>query len=228
MCALPPAITCRGRRLRRPFAFPPQGGRWHARPDEGATYRFVLGGHIGPPLRAATGRNFRRGGPMWPPAGAPCAPLRMVRPCRARPPRRGVRTFPLGGRWPAGPDEGAACGTFAVNGIPQSPPCGGDSPLSQGGRARMVRPVSPSVICFANATSLARGRLFRRFHPPYTPKTPPIVGRFHAFIGNRAVLRLFPDTRTGPPKCNAIRTVKTADRAVSYHRGAFSPLRAGG
>ena len=43
------------------------------------------------------------------------------------------RTFPLGGKWPAGPDEGAACGMFAVNGIPQSPPCGGDSPLSQGG-----------------------------------------------------------------------------------------------
>ena len=47
---------------------------------------------------------------------------------------------PQGGRWPAGPDEGAACGTFVVNGIPQSPPCGGDSPLSQGGRAHAVRP----------------------------------------------------------------------------------------
>ena len=32
--------------------------------------------------------------------------------------------------------------------------------LPQG--ARMVRPVSPSVICFANATSLVRGRLFQR------------------------------------------------------------------
>ena len=50
----------------------------------------------------------------------------------------------------------------------------------------MVRPVSPSVICFANTTSLVRGRLFRRFLPPYTPKTPPIVGRFHTFIGNLA------------------------------------------
>ena len=27
-------------------------------------------------------------------------------------------------------------------------------------RAHMVHPVSPSVICFANATSLVRGRLF--------------------------------------------------------------------
>ena len=25
------------------------------------------GGHAGPPLRVTTGRNFRRGGPMWPP-----------------------------------------------------------------------------------------------------------------------------------------------------------------
>ena len=29
-------------------------------------------------------------------------------------------------------------------------------------RAHHVRPVSPSVICFANATSLVRGRLFLR------------------------------------------------------------------
>ena len=46
----------------------PLGGRWPAGPDEGASVCHVLGGHAGPPLRAATGRNFRRGGPMWPPA----------------------------------------------------------------------------------------------------------------------------------------------------------------
>ena len=39
-------------------AFPPQGGRWPGGPNEGTTDRFVLGG------------------PMWPPAGARCAPLR--------------------------------------------------------------------------------------------------------------------------------------------------------
>ena len=53
-------------RTRRTF---PLGGRWPAGPDEGATDRFVLGGHTGPPLRAETDRNFCRGGPMWPPAG---------------------------------------------------------------------------------------------------------------------------------------------------------------
>ena len=62
-----------------------------------------------------------------------------------------------------------------------------------------LRPISPSVICFANATSLVRGRLFRRFRPPYTPKTPRPVGRFHTFIGNRAVLRPLSDTNRGPP-----------------------------
>ena len=62
--------------------------------------------------------------------------------CRAGAPGRAVRTFPLGGRWPEGPDEGAACGAFVVSGIPQSPPCGGDSPLSQEGRgdSRLGRP----------------------------------------------------------------------------------------
>ena len=115
-------------------------------------------------------------------------------PPRAAAPTDNAPDLPPGGkvaRPEAVTDEGTTYRAFPVNGIPQSPPCGGDSPLSQGGRARMVRPVSPSVICFANATSLVRGRLFRRFHPPYTPKTLPPVGRFYTFIGNRAVLRLF-------------------------------------
>ena len=60
----------------------PPGGKV-ARPkavtDEGATDRLVLGGHTGPPLQMTTDRNFRGAGPMWPPAGARCAPLRMVR-----------------------------------------------------------------------------------------------------------------------------------------------------
>ena len=42
MCALPaPAMTCRGRRLRRPLAFPPQGGRWPEGPDEGEEVRRI-------------------------------------------------------------------------------------------------------------------------------------------------------------------------------------------
>ena len=123
-------------------------------------------------------------------------------PPRAAAPTDNAPGLPPGGkvaRPEAVTDEGTTYGAFPVNGIPQSPPCGGDSPLSQGGRARMVRPT-------------------------YNRRTLPPVGRFHTFIGNRAVLRSFPDTKNG----NAIRTVKTADRAVSYHRGAFSPLRAGG
>ena len=32
----------------------PLGGRWPGGPDEGATDRFVLGGHTGPPLRTKT------------------------------------------------------------------------------------------------------------------------------------------------------------------------------
>ena len=84
-------------------------------------------------------------------------------PPRAAAPTDNAPDLPPGGkvaRPEAVTDEGTTYGAFPVNGIPQSPPCGGDSPLSQGGRARMVRPVSPSVICFANATSLVRGRLF--------------------------------------------------------------------
>ena len=47
---------------------------------------------------------FRRASPGAPPW---CGGHRMAHPCRARPPGRAVRTFPLGGRWPEGPDEGA-------------------------------------------------------------------------------------------------------------------------
>ena len=89
-----------------------------------------------------------------------------------------------------------------------------------------LRPISPSVICFANATSLVRGRLFPlapsdegaversetggeiapvslwgasgMLRPTYNRRTPPPVGRFHTFIGNRAVLRPFPATKKGP------------------------------
>ena len=94
-------------------------------------------------------------------------------PPRAAAPTDNAPDLPPGGkvaRPEAVTDEGTTYGAFPVNGIPQSPPCGGDSPLSQGGRARMVRPVSPSVICFANATSLVRGRLFAgcSLWPPLT------------------------------------------------------------
>ena len=37
----------------------------------------------------------------------------------------------------------------------------------------------------------SEGGFFAGFTPPYTPGTPRLVGRFHTFIGNRAVLRLF-------------------------------------
>ena len=50
--------------------------------------------------------------------------------------------LPLGGkvaRPEAVTDEGATYRAFSVNGIPQSPPCGGDSPLSQGGLGRTHR-----------------------------------------------------------------------------------------
>ena len=45
----------------------------------------------------------------------------------------------------------------------------------------------------------SEGGFFAGFTPPYTPGTPRLVGRFHTFIGNRAVLRPFPDTNRGPP-----------------------------
>ena len=54
----------------------------------------------------------------------------------------GAPDLPLGGkvaRPKAVTDEGASCGMFPVNGIPQSPPRDGDSPLSQGGPGRTRR-----------------------------------------------------------------------------------------
>ena len=85
-------------------------------------------------------------------------------PPRAAAPTDNAPDLPPGGkvaRPEAVTDEGTTYGAFPVNGIPQSPPCGGDSPLSQGGRARMVRPT-------------------------YNRRTLPPVGRFHTFIGNLA------------------------------------------
>ena len=55
----------------------------------------------------------------------------------------GAPDLPPGGKVPPkGADEGATYGTVPINGIPQSPPRGGDSPLSQGGRA-FALPVIP-------------------------------------------------------------------------------------
>ena len=36
----------------------------------------------------------------------------------------------------------------------------------------LIRPISPSVICFANSTSLVRGRLFVGFTPHITGELP--------------------------------------------------------
>ena len=52
----------------RPPDLPPGGKVAPKGADEGALVCPVLGGHAGPPLQVTTDRNFRRGGPMWPPA----------------------------------------------------------------------------------------------------------------------------------------------------------------
>ena len=69
-------------------------------------------------------------------------------PPRAAAPTDNVPDLPPGGkvaRPEAVTDEGTTYRAFPVNGIPQSPPCGGDSPLSQGGRAHHVRPYDAMV-----------------------------------------------------------------------------------
>ena len=97
---------------------------------------------------------------------------------------------PQGGRWPEGPDEGeevrriTPVGTLISLASLDSFPLEGGSLFAWGATTRRaylracrgrqaprnnapcragacpLRPISPSVICFANATSLVRGRLF--------------------------------------------------------------------
>ena len=60
--------------MRRTF---PLGGRWPVGPDEGASKTTYPLRRARRPRRAVgADRIRRRGGPMWPPAGARCAPLR--------------------------------------------------------------------------------------------------------------------------------------------------------
>ena len=73
-----PRFPCRGGLLDA-LDLPPGGeggpqGRMRGRPARRHVGAHLcvrperVGGHAGPPLRDTTGRNFRRGGPMWPPA----------------------------------------------------------------------------------------------------------------------------------------------------------------
>ena len=139
--------------------------------------------------------------------------------CRAGAPGRAVRTFPLGGRWPKGPDEGAACGAFPVNGIPQSPPRGGDSPLSQGGQG--VRPPRHSEapkgpwesVFFPGEYGLPR----RACGPPRNDEswTGIFVGRDHW-------------ARRGPPGRRALRNTHHVGRGTTPPiRGRWPKARGG-
>ena len=91
---------CRARRPGAPWPSPwGKVARPQAVTDEGATDRFVLGGHTGPPLRAATGRNFRRGGPVW----LPNLSLRhLLRKCRLPRQREAFQGEPAAGPSPWG------------------------------------------------------------------------------------------------------------------------------
>ena len=72
-------------------------------------------------------------------------------------------------------------------------------------RAHMVHPVSPSVICFANATSLVRGRLFEGVYEACDdegrslPDAPP-AGRW----GHRPLREHAPPSPVGPPPSAAL------------------------
>ena len=209
-----------GRAVLRTF---PLGGRWpsaHTGPDEGAAcgtfvdngipqspprggdspfHKGAWGGHTGPPLQVTTDRNFRRGGPMWPPAGrwgrfplsggnversktkgvGIIGPYEGRRPCRVRPPGRAGPS-----PWGEGGPQGRMRGRPARHhvGAHSVRPClsPGEALCAWGAtnrRALLHCPISPSVICFANATSLVRGRLFCGPPPSAALCLPPIGGK---------------------------------------------------
>ena len=138
-----------------------------------------------------------RGKPLW---DTQCAPLRHSTVAGRPHPPRCARHLPLKGK-AFGPPRAAAPTDYIING-PSAHLCrAGACPrrlfvfaiLPHGGGkpppydiALIVRYayraalqfISPSVICFANATSLVRGRLFCRFHPPIYPENSPHRGTF--------------------------------------------------